>query len=278
MDLSLIKKKLADSQSKGQKREKVDYSKIFWKPTVGKSVVRILPSKFDKQNPFREVQLHYGFKPFPILALTNWGEKDPIDEFSKQLRKSSNKEDWELAKKVSPKTRYFAPVIVRGEEDKGARLWEFGKLNYEILLGIGADEDYGDFTDISSGFDMTVEGTEKMSFNKKTIECTIRPKPKTSVITDNATLLESLLSEQPDILGIHKKYSFDEIKDILNDWLNPEDEAEDAIVSESTDENTEVEQEVATTVAKTTKTKLSGKNSTSSKFEALFEKEEQEQA
>ena len=56
--------------------------------------------------------------------------------------------NWQLAKKLDPKMRVFAPVIVRGEEDKGVRPWEFGKEIYMQLLGIAEDEDYGDFTDI----------------------------------------------------------------------------------------------------------------------------------
>ena len=78
MDLSLIKQKLSASQNKGQKREKVDYTKIFWKPKPGKYQIRILPSKFDKSNPFREVYFHYGFSKGPILALTNWNNDNII--------------------------------------------------------------------------------------------------------------------------------------------------------------------------------------------------------
>ena len=173
MDLSLIKQKLSASQNKGQKREKVDYSKIFWKPKPGKYQIRILPSEFDKSNPFREVYFHYGFSKGPILALTNWNEKDPIAEFAKNLRKSSDKEDWQLAKKIEPKLRYFVPVLVRGEEAQGARLWEFGKLIYEQLLGIATDEDYGDFTDITDGRDFTVEAVEEVVAGRKGIKCKI---------------------------------------------------------------------------------------------------------
>ena len=38
-------------------------------------------------------------------------------------------------------------------------------------------------------------------------------------------LIEKLLNEQPDILGINRKYTYDALKDILTKWLNPEDEA-----------------------------------------------------
>ena len=224
MDLSIIKDKLQQSQTKYVKKDKIDYSKIFWKAKPGKHQVRILPSVFDKANPFREVYFHYGFSKGPILALTNWDEKDPIAEFAKKLRKSSDKEDWALAKKIEPKLRYFAPVLVRGEEEQGARLWEFGKLIYEQLLGIAADEDYGDYTDITDGRDFTVEAVEDMVAGKKGIKCNLRVKPKTSSISDNAELVEKVLSEQPDIFSINKKYTFDELKDLLDKWLNPDEE------------------------------------------------------
>ena len=222
MDLSLIKEKLATSQSKGKPREKIDYSKIFWKPKAGKHQIRILPSKFDKANPFREIYFHYGFARGPILSLTNWGEKDPIVEFAKQLRKSSDKEDWQLAKKIEPKLRYFVPVLVRGEEDKGALLWEFGKLTYEQLLGIASDEDYGDYTNIADGRDFTIDAVEDTLMGRKTIKCNIRVKPKTTPISEEPPTIEKVLNEQPDILVINKKYSFDELQGVLNDWLNPE--------------------------------------------------------
>jgi len=237
MDLSLIKQKLATSQTKGQKKtyEKIDYSKIFWKPKPGKYQVRILPSKFDKSNPFREVYLHYGFSKGPILSLENWSEKDPISEFAKDLRKSSDKEDWQLASKISPKLRYFVPVLVRGEEDKGARLWEFGKLIYEQLLGIAADEDYGDYTDITDGRDFTVEAVEDMVANKKAIKCNLRVKPKTSPISEDAALVTKVLEEQPDIFAINRKLSFDDLKVILDKWLNPEEDTETPIASADAD-------------------------------------------
>ena len=277
MDLSLIKQKLSASQTKGQKREKVDYTKIFWKPKPGKYQIRILPSKFDKSNPFREVYFHYGFSKGPILALTNWNEKDPIAEFAKNLRKSSDKEDWQLAKKIEPKLRYFVPVLVRGEEAQGPRLWEFGKLIYEQLLGIAADEDYGDFTDITDGRDFTIEAVEDTVAGRKGIKCNIRVKPKTSAISDDATIVTKALDEQPDILGINKHYSFDELKDLLDKWLNPdsEEDTDAPIASKSTDDDEEEEDdflaEMNKPVEQTYKLDTTAaKTSNADKFDDLF--------
>jgi len=277
MDLSLIKQKLATSQNKGKPREKTDYTKIFWKPKPGKYQVRILPSKFDKSNPFREVYFHYGFSRGPILALVNWDEKDPIVEFAKQLRKSSDKDDWQLAKKVEPKLRYFAPVLVRGEEDKGARLWEFGKLTYEQLLGIAADEDYGDYTDIIEGRDFTIEAVEDTIAGRKSVKCSIRPKVKSSPISEDAALVQKVLDEQPDILTVNKHHTFEELQEVLNKWLNPEETAEEtetpvASATEEEDDDADLPWEKGTPVAPAAPYKLEApaKTSNADKFDSLF--------
>ena len=275
MDLNLAKQKLAAAQNTGgQQREKIDYTKIFFKPKPGKYQVRILPNKYDKAWPIREVQFHYGFSKGPILALSNWGEADPIADFAKGLRKSSDKEDWQLAKKIEPKSRYFAAVIVRGEEHLGTRLWEFGKLTNDQLVGIAADEDYGDFTDITDGRDFTIEATEDIIAGRKGIKCNIRVKPKTTAISEDGALVEKLLNEQPDILAINRRYTYDQLKDVLTKWLNPEEEAaatEAPIASKDEDEEddflTEINKPVAPAYSLETP---SAKTSNADKFDNLF--------
>lgn len=224
MDLSAMKQKLQDLTTKPVKKEKVDYSKIYWKPKPGKFQIRIVPSKFDKKNPFREIFLHYGISQFPLYSLTNWDEKDPIVEFARSLKKTGVKEDYFLGNKLEPKLRVFIPVLVRGEEEKGVRLWEVNKTIYQQLLAIATDEDYGDFTDIYEGRDITVEAAEGEAMGKTVTKIVgIRVKPKTSPLSDNAQLVQSYLENQPDILEVnlpHKK-SFDDLKKILNEFLNP---------------------------------------------------------
>lgn len=239
MDINQIKNKLKSIQSQGDKKEKVDYSKVIWKPKEeGKYTIRFVTSKHkeifgdNEINPFKEMYVHYGIGKFPIFALTNWGEKDPIVEFAKQLKSSGDKEDWKQSKKLEPKLRVFAPVVVRGEEEKGVRLWEFGKEIYTQLLGIAEDEDYGDFTNIQEGFDFTVKAVTSETAGRKGLKCTISPRPKASPLSTNATEAEKWLSEQPNILQIQKKYKFDELKEILQNFiLGPEETDEDADVT-----------------------------------------------
>jgi len=283
MDLSSIKSKLNALQSQGKSKEKVDYSKSLWKPkSEGKFTIRIVPSILDKKNPFKEVFVHYGISKFPIYALTNWGEKDPIVEFVKQLRQSSDKENWKLSKKLEPKMRVFAPVIVRGEEDKGVRLWEFGKEIYMQLLGIADDEDYGDFTDINEGRDFTLETVMGDIGGRQGLKSTIRIKPKTSVLSPNKADIETWLSTQPDILELQRKMDFDKLKETLQNYLNPEaEEVVDEIEEETSEVTTDdVKTDLPWDSDKETEAKKSNytlkapvKKSKADKFDALFEEE-----
>jgi hypothetical protein len=265
MDLSQIRSKLNTLQKTNQpKKEKVDYSTIYWKPKeAGKYQIRFVPSKFDKQNPFKEFFFHYNYTKFPIPALSNWGEKDPIIEFAKSLRATNDKDNWTLSKKLEPKMRIYAPIIVRGEEDKGVRLWEFGKEIYSDLLRIADDEDYGDYTDIMEGRDFTIDATKDTFQGKSYLKCTARVKPKTSSLSDDKEQIKKFLNEQPNVLEIHNRMEFDEIKKILQNWLNPEDavetsEPETPIVAESTKEKPDYALEVKP------------KKKTSDKFDDLF--------
>jgi hypothetical protein len=265
MDVNSIKSRLNSLQNKkGGSQNKEERAKNFWKPTVGKQLIRIVPSKFDKSNPFKEVYFHYGVANRSMIALTNFGEKDPIVEFASQLRKSTEKENWQLAKKIEPKMRVFVPVIVRGEEEKGVRLWEFGKEIYMELLSMVADEDIGDFSDIYEGRDLTVETVGPEVTGTKFNKSTVRPRTKITPLSENATQAKEWLQNQPEILSLYKKYDYDEMKGILLTWLNPEtDEAAD----EESTEDTVIEPVVTNYSAPVTKKKSSFDED---EFDALF--------
>ena len=276
MDINAIKQRLSSLQSSGAKKEKVDYSKYYWKPKAeGKYQIRVVPSVLNKSNPFQEVFVHYGFSKFPIYALTNWGEKDPIVEFAKSLRTTSEKENWQLAKKLDPKMRVFAPVVVRGEEEKGVRLWEFGKEIYMQLLGIAEDEDYGDFTDISEGRDFTVDVVTGDIGGRQGLKSSIRVKPKTSPLGSDKETIKMWLTDQPNVLELQRKTAFDDLKTILANFLNPEeeetvavviDEDEDPIIAKAQEEPKTNYSLKAAAVAKVSK---------ADKFDVLFDDEEE---
>lgn len=223
MDLNLIRSKLAALNNNGAgDKDKVDYEKVFWKPGVGKHQIRILPSFYNPSLPFTELKFHYGIGKYPMVALSNFGKQDPIEEFIKELRKTSDKENWSLAGKLTPKTRIYAPVIVRGEEAHGVRLWGFGKTVYKALLALAEDEDVGDYTDVVNGFDIVVDITAGNPYP----DTAIRIKPKSTALSANTDQVETWLKTQPDPKTVFTQYEYDFIKRQLMKYLDPD--AEDA--------------------------------------------------
>ena len=233
MDLNKIKSRLdnLNQASKPKQTEKKDYTLVYWKPKAeGKYQIRFVPSKINKDNPFQEVFMHYGVGKYPIVALTNWGEDDPIVDFTKKLRKSSESENWRLAKQLDPKMRVFAPVIVRGEENKGVRLFEFSKTIYMELLSIADDEDYGDFTDVAEGFDFVVNASKVQ--DRPGFALSLRPKPKQTPLSSDASQITTWLENQPILLEERYKYTYDKLKEELQNFISGGEEKEDDIISE----------------------------------------------
>ena len=271
MDLNKIKSRLENlnQASKPKTGEKKDYTLVYWKPKAeGKYQIRFVPSKLNKDNPFQEVFMHYGVGKYPIVALTNWGEEDPIVDFTKKLRKSSESENWRLAKQLDPKMRVFAPVIVRGEEDKGVRLFEFSKTIYMELLSIADDEDYGDFTDVAQGFDFVVNASKVQ--DRPGFALSLRPKPKQSQLSSDASQIQTWLDNQPILLEERYKYTYDKLKEELQNFISGGEEKEDDIISEPAsgfeDDSPAKEQKKFTL-----STQGTPKKAKSEEFDSLFE-------
>jgi hypothetical protein len=221
MDINAIKAKLSALNNTGNNdREKVDYEKVFWKPANGKHQVRIVPSAYDPTFPFKELKFHYGIGKYPMIALSNFGKQDPVEEFVKELKKTSDKDNWSLAGKLSPKTRIFAPVVVRGEEHLGVRLWGFGVTIYKALLALAEDEDVGDYTDTVNGYDMIVEQTPGNPYP----QTTVRIKPKMSPLSENAAQAEEWMKTQPSPTEVFTQYDYEFIKKQLQNHLDPNSE------------------------------------------------------
>ena len=271
MDLNKIKSRLdnLNQASKPKQTEKKDYTLVYWKPKEeGKYQIRFVPSKINKDNPFQEVFMHYGVGKYPIVALTNWGEDDPIVEFSKKLRKSSESENWRLAKQLDPKMRVFAPVIVRGEEDKGVRLFEFSKTIYMELLSIADDEDYGDFTDVAEGFDFVVNASKVQ--DRPGFALSLRPKPKQTPLSSDASQITTWLENQPILLEERYKYTYDKLKEELQNFISGGEEKEDDIISEPAsgfEDDSPAKEEKKFTLS----TQGTPKKAKSEEFDSLFE-------
>jgi len=167
------------------------------------------------------------------LSPISFGRPDPIEEFAQKLKASGNKEDYQLSKKLEAKMRTFAPVIVRGEESQGVKFWGFGKTVYQELLSIIADPDYGDITDPVNGRDVSVEFISAEESGASFPKTNIRVKPNQTPISDEPSVLELVKTSQKDITEIYQEQSYDDLTNVLNEWLNPSEDSSEEDTEES---------------------------------------------
>lgn len=204
-----------------------EFSKLKWSPKEGKQIIRIVPYKFDPANTIIELKFYYKIGGKNYLAPCTFGKPDPILEKVEQLRSSGILEDKELAKTIEPKTRFYAPIIVRGEEELGVRYWGFGVQVWKQLVKLVSSEDWGDITSFSDGNDLSIEfakvGQKKNAKGESFPETTIIPCPKkTPAVDPSRRDLMEKLKDQRNILDIFPLKSYDELKQAFNDWLYPE--------------------------------------------------------
>ena len=227
MDISLALNRFKSLQNTSKK------SDLIWKPANGKSLIRMVPYKFNKDLPFIELYFHYNINNKTYLSPISFGRPDPIVEFAEKLKRTGDTDDWKAGKKMEPKLRTFVPVIVRGKENEGVKFWGFGKTVYQDILGYIADPDYGDITDPNNGRDIVLEVTSAEESNASYPTTTIRVKPATSKIHSDPETVDQLLNNQREITELYSELSYAELKTILENWLNPSAAVgEDEIIDE----------------------------------------------
>ena len=215
IDFDAIRKKL--NALSGQNKK----SSVMWRPEEGKDYnVRIVPIPNNNGQPFVDRWYYYGIggdKAPGILAPYQFNKKDPIQDLITKLREDGSDASKELAKKLYPKMRTYAAVVVRGEEDKGVRLWSFGKMIYQDLLKLILDEDYGDITDLDTGRDIKVSVTKQPG--KTFADTKVTPRATQTPLSKDQSQLKQWLSSVPNINDYEELLETEAIEKRVNDWL-----------------------------------------------------------
>ena len=214
IDLEAIRKRVAELS--GVKKTS---SIQMWKPGLGEHKVRCLPwPNAAEGQPFAERWFYYIGENSGILAPNQFGKPDPINDLIRKLYSSGSADDRALAKKLSPKMRCYAPVIVRGEEDKGVQIWAFGKIVYQRMLGFFLDEEVGDILSPTDGFDLkvTISKAPGKQFNDTMVDPARRP----TKLHEDAALSKKWLDSIPNLDDMYRLKNTQEIEAVLNNWLN----------------------------------------------------------
>jgi hypothetical protein len=217
-------------------------SKYIWKPKEGVQAVRIVPYKYNPEVPFIELKFYYKLNGKNYLAPCTFGSPDPILEFLETIRYTSDPASRDIVKKLEAKSRTYAPIVVRGEEEQGVKFWGFGVTVYKQLLKLMTNPKWGDITSITDGNDIEIEfkkESKKKGKNGESYpETTLTPDPrKTPVFPPEKTALIGKIKEQINIAECFPLPTYDELKDALDRYINPEKYSP---LSQSNDDSDEV--------------------------------------
>jgi hypothetical protein len=217
IDLDAIRRKLAKLEGNNTRAN-------FWSLKPGEDAkIRLVAFPNNDGQPFKELMFYYNIGDNRgLVAPYQFNKPDPFQELIKKLQEDVSPASKELLKKLYPRMRCYAAVIVRGEEDQGIKIWSFGKTVYQSLLKILLDEDYGDITCPKKGHDITVSVTHPPG--KSYPETAILPRPKSSPLTNDDDLLAKWLDNVPDPTDSYEVKTYEELEKIINDWLNADDD------------------------------------------------------
>ena len=226
IDMNKMKKKLNKLNNKGGNGAR------YFKMEIGNTYeLRILPTP--DGDPFKQFFVHYRVgESAPFLSpKKNFNEDDALDRFVRKLYDEGSEESRNMARELSAKARFFSPVIVRGHEEDGPKVWSYSKTVYQELLKTVLDPDFGDITDPNAGFDLKV--TYDKNAGKIYPETTVRPRPKASKLSKDENQVEEWLANLPDIDAMQSRKSPAEVQEILDaflmsDGVDPEEMASEA--------------------------------------------------
>ena len=229
LNLEAMRAKLNASKNGGKPSGK---NSTMWKPKAGDQNIRILPTS--DGDPFREFHFHYnvGKNPGIYCNKRNDGGECAICDFASKLwREGVENDDSTLkneAKKLFARKRYYSPVLVRGAESEGVKIWAYGKTAYETLLGYVLEPDYGDITDPQTGTDIKLTYTLASgpgAFPKTTLQ----PRRRPSVLCDDAIAdCQELLDSVPNIDKLFDVKTAEEVQELLDGYLASDGSAENS--------------------------------------------------
>jgi len=219
IDLAKMKKKLDEANNRGKSAEKK-----FWKVPNGSSKIRVLPT--EDGDPFKSFHFHYGVGNESLLCpKANFAETCPICDFVSSLYKDKTPDSTEMAKKIGKKQRFCSPILVRGEEKEGPKVWTYSKTVYQKLLQTALNPDYGDFTDPDNGLDIDILYGKKDGKQFPDTDITFARKESKMCKDLDKKECEEMLKNIPDFSTLYKRKTPKEVQEALDKFLSGEPEA-----------------------------------------------------
>ena len=222
INIKKMRAKLAAVQNRG------GTSSNFWRPQDGEQTIRIVPTQ--DGDPFKDYFFHYnvGNNSGFLCPKKNFGESCSVCDFAFKLYQEGTPDSIKMAKSFFARQRFFSPVLVRGEEESGVRIWGYGKMAYESLLNLVLNPEYGDITDVEKGTDLHL--TYGKPAGAQFPQTHLQPRRQTSPLCENITdeQCHELLDSIPGFDDLFERKTTEDVESILDEYLSTDETTEDS--------------------------------------------------
>ncbi len=227
IDLEKIRKRIEQLNSNRSAGD--NSSSILWRPKPGKYVIRTLPwAKMPDGEVYPERWFYYDIGPRGgLVAPDQFGQADPVKELRIKCFEDGRPEMRELGKKLFPRMKAYIPIVIRGHEAEGVKLWAVSKTVHSEMLNYYLDSSLNEaplgIGDTEAGFDIDVEITATpglmpgQTFTKA--KTGIPRARKASKLSDDKEQAAKWLASIPNIDEMYPCPSYEEVKGHVDAWF-----------------------------------------------------------
>lgn len=223
-DVNSMLNEFVDISSMVEEVEKKSVKK-FWRPTLPKTTIRILPpiKANGEKLPYQVHRTHWiNGQPYECINQTmvdkdgnmHTAEPCPICKMVKALYAANTEEAKELARSISAKERYVARIIVRDDKTVGDSpvFYELPFSVYEKFRTKLLSKEWGSLVGPIDGRDLDLIKTGEGRFTKYDSSDF---KPSTSKIMEDNTKLVEVIKEAAD-MSYNSLFSFQDSETLKN--------------------------------------------------------------
>lgn len=211
VNLDELRKKYEEVTKQNSGTGNSDFLSKFLITKEGTSLVRLLPAKNDEENFYAETAIHRmendgQFKNYHCPRVK--GDKCPLCDVYFALWKTPSEDNHNLARSIKARKRYYLNAV---ERDSGTvKILSIGMKLFGQILDTFFDDDYGDITDLKTGFDFKVVKDTNGAFPNYDKSA---PKPRPSE-AGTASEIATWMDELHDIQNLVKIAEYDELKQL----------------------------------------------------------------
>lgn len=180
----------------------------------GKSYdIRFLP--LENGSFCEEFWIYYGIANQFFRCTFKNNKPDPVHEKHMQLMTNAQyRNDKKFMKPFIPKLKCVAPVIIRGQEDKGVQVFTFTEYVYSDIIRIFLDEKYNNAVDPVHGYDVRCHVSRS---DKGYLRYKFQPATQSSGLNMDLSVLKESM---PDLELCYTEYDPAKMQELVDNYVN----------------------------------------------------------